>query len=61
MSRPRFVFSAVLATLLLAACGQSGPLYLPGDPSQVTTIPPATEAPDSPGSEAQENGEDGSD
>ena len=28
--------------LFLAGCGQSGPLYLPGNPSQVTTVPPET-------------------
>lgn len=26
--------------LLLSACGQSGPLYVPGDPSQMA-VPPA--------------------
>jgi len=30
-----------LSILLLAACGQKGPLYLPGNPSQIQTeIPP---------------------
>jgi predicted small lipoprotein YifL len=30
-----------LSILLLAACGQIGPLYLPGNPSQIQTeIPP---------------------
>ncbi len=35
--------SKALATLLLifslAGCGQSGPLYLPGDPSEVQSLP----------------------
>ena len=25
---------------LLAGCGQSGPLYLPGDPSEIQQAPP---------------------
>ena len=37
-------FSVTLAALVLAsglgACGQSGPLYMPGNPSQITTAPP---------------------
>jgi predicted small lipoprotein YifL len=34
------------ALLLLSACGQSGPLYLPGNPSQVQAPPPPPEQPD---------------
>ena len=37
--------------LFLAACGQSGPLYLPGDPSQIREAPAA----DSPRSEDEED------
>lgn len=37
-------FSATLAALVLlaglGACGQSGPLYMPGNPSQISTAPP---------------------
>ena len=37
-------FSATLTALAVAsaigACGQSGPLYMPGNPSQITTAPP---------------------
>ncbi len=33
--------AAVLMSLILvAACGQKGPLYLPGDPSQIKTDVP---------------------
>ncbi len=35
-------FLAVLACLLVG-CGQSGPLYMPGDPSDITVAPPAAE------------------
>ena len=31
---------ALLLGSLLAGCGQSGPLYLPGDPSEVMNAPP---------------------
>ncbi len=30
----------VAALLLVSACGQSGPLYLPGNPSRVQEPPP---------------------
>ncbi|MDH3336367.1 MAG: lipoprotein [Gammaproteobacteria bacterium] len=33
--------AALLLTLTLAACGQSGPLYVPGDPSSIKTQPEA--------------------
>ena len=29
----------VLAYLFLAGCGQKGPLFLPGDPSEVRQVP----------------------
>ncbi len=32
--------SAIALALLLAGCGQSGPLYLPGNPSEVISAPP---------------------
>lgn len=37
MTRP---ILSVATLLLLSACGQSGPLYLPGNPSQVQEPPP---------------------
>lgn len=50
-----------LATLLLfvvlAGCGQSGPLYVPGDPSSIKA-PPEPEAGDE---ESDEDGEDSED
>ncbi len=36
MSQARFSLLALVASLLLAGCGQSGPLYMPGNPSQMT-------------------------
>lgn len=45
---PALRLSAAAIALMLAACGQKGPLYLPGDPSEIQTeIPPEPAAPDS--------------
>lgn len=49
------------AAPLLAACGQKGPLYLPGDPSEIQTeIPPepADPRPRSGPDEADEQADD---
>ncbi len=43
MTRPTFAAVALLLMLVAAGCGQSGPLYLPGNPSQVQE-PPAEPA-----------------
>ena len=40
----RFCVSVLLATFLLGACGQKGPLFLPGDPSQIQAVPEQQEA-----------------
>ena len=31
---------ALLFIAALSGCGQSGPLYLPGDPSEIRSVPP---------------------
>ena len=36
MLRPALLLTACL---VLAGCGQSGPLYLPGNPSSVKSVP----------------------
>jgi predicted small lipoprotein YifL len=43
MKRYFFALAAISLVVLFAGCGQSGPLYLPGDPSRLETIPPAPE------------------
>ena len=48
---------ALLLSLLLAGCGQSGPLFVPGDPSSIET-PPQPAASEE---EKDENGDDGED
>jgi predicted small lipoprotein YifL len=46
------------ATLALSACGQSGPLYLPGNPSRVQVENPEQDPPESAGEEAEADAED---
>jgi predicted small lipoprotein YifL len=48
--------AALLLVFLLGACGQSGPLYIPGDPSRIEQPPPAAES-TADEEEADENGE----
>jgi predicted small lipoprotein YifL len=48
MPRARYTLGFFLIVLALAGCGQSGPLYMPGNPSQMTV--PSAE----PGSSAEE-------
>jgi len=36
----RFFPSLILALLFATGCGQKGPLYLPGDPSEIKTDVP---------------------
>lgn len=50
-------FLAVLCAILFmaAGCGQSGPLYIPGDPSRIEQPPPTAEEP----TEEEEAGQNG--
>ena len=50
-------FIALLLSLSLGACGQSGPLYVPGDPSSIKA-PPEPASKDEQGEEQEENGEE---
>ena len=54
MTRLIFALLASAVVLLSTGCGQSGPLYLPGDPSQIQT--PSATTPDA--DEEQENKEE---
>lgn len=49
--------ATLLLVVVLASCGQSGPLYVPGDPSSIQT-PPETPASDEDGEEEIENVKD---
>ena len=42
MKRSIFTFAVISSVLLFVGCGQSGPLYLPGNPNKVEKISPAT-------------------
>ena len=46
---------ALFAAFVLAGCGQSGPLYIPGDPSRIENPPPPAEE----STEEEAAGEDG--
>ena len=46
---------AAISCFSLLGCGQSGPLYLPGDPSEIRDAPPPAENAD------EEEDEDGDD
>ena len=39
MSHSRISFATLLLIFSLVGCGQSGPLYLPGNPSEVQSLP----------------------
>ena len=40
MNRSVIALVVLIAAMPFVGCGQSGPLYLPGDPSQIQTPPP---------------------
>jgi predicted small lipoprotein YifL len=56
MKRFTLALGAIAFILSFSACGQSGPLYLPGDPSKLETIPPAPEEGDEEEKEESEGG-----
>lgn len=45
MTRFIVALAAVSFILLFGGCGQSGPLYLPGNPSKLETVAPASAEP----------------
>ena len=51
------LLAALVMLFALSACGQSGPLYIPGDPSRME-VPP--ENPENTQQTTQEEDEDGS-
>ena len=42
MTNSSKTLTALAFLMLLSACGQSGPLYIPGNPSEVREPPPET-------------------
>ena len=57
MKHLTFLLAAFALTLLFSGCGQSGPLYIPGDPSQMA-VPPSR---DTAGEQQQDDAEDNAD
>ncbi len=57
MIHSRIALAALLLILSLVACGQSGPLYLPGNPSEVQKLP--KQVPELPAGEEDEDDEAG--
>ena len=49
------ILAALILAFVVAGCGQSGPLYIPGDPSKIQQPPPQAES--TAEEEAEENGE----
>lgn len=43
MPRLTLMLAAVFLLAMLSGCGQSGPLYLPGNPSEIQASPPEPE------------------
>jgi len=48
----------LLSLALLSACGQKGPLFLPGDASQVQSVPSAEQAQTNSGTDDEEDDDD---
>jgi len=55
MKRLTFLIAAFAFTFLFSGCGQSGPLYIPGNPSQMA-VPPSQPPPGE--EEAEEKSEE---
>ena len=43
MKRPTFLLAVSASMLMISGCGQSGPLYVPGDPSTMA-VPPSEDS-----------------
>lgn len=56
--RLKSVAAAVVLLLFVTACGQKGPLYLPGNPSQVQTDIPRQQSPNPQAANEEEDAED---
>jgi len=52
------LLSALVIVAGITACGQKGPLFLPGDPGQVRSEVPAADGLTGPDDEQRDDGED---
>ena len=57
MKRLTFLFSAFALMVFFSGCGQSGPLYIPGNPSTMAVPPEGASADGSKSEEDQDDGE----
>jgi len=60
MKRLTILVTALVCNLLLSGCGQSGPLYLPGNPSQMAVPPSRDRADEKTQEEEQEDSSESS-
>ena len=58
MKRLTFLIAALAFMFLLSGCGQSGPLYIPGDPSTMAVPPPQPAAAEEESEKEQDNNEE---
>lgn len=56
MKRLTLILTAVSSLFLFAACGQSGPLYVPGNPSTMA-VPPSNPESEEQSNEEQDEGD----
>ena len=53
----RFLVALCAFLFIAAGCGQTGPLYIPGNPSRIEQPPPAAESTADEEEETEDNGE----
>jgi len=61
MNRLILALAALSFIFLASGCGQSGPLYIPGNPSKISNPPPAAESTADEESEEESEGESDAD
>jgi len=61
MTRLTILITAVAFMFLFAGCGQSGPLYVPGNPTKIAVPPPQETVSDEAPKEAVPDTDEGSD
>jgi len=57
MQRFILALAAMAALFVVSGCGQSGPLYLPGNPSRIEQLPPAPVGAEQEPEKAKEKGD----
>ena len=57
MQRFILAIAAMASLFIVSGCGQSGPLYLPGNPSRIEKLPPAPTGSEQEQEKAKEKGD----